>query len=137
MSNPEGWNKTLVKTLKSAAKFLENVIVKSIDYASLINYGQPNSVVYVDPPYYCNSLFPETSKLYRYNFTEEDHEKLALSLYKCKNKFVLSYDDCKEIRLLYKSHNIHSANWKYSGSSSCDGHNKKKKVGQELIITNF
>ena len=137
MSNPEGWNKSLVTNLTKAAKFLQTVDIKTMDYKLLIHHKYNNCLIYLDPPYYCNSLFPETSKLYRHNFTKEDHENLAFELGRCNNRWVLSYDDCQEIRTLFSSFNIAELNWKYSGTSSCTGHNKFKKTGQELIITNF
>lgn len=137
MSNPEGWNKSLPRNLKSAAKILKNVTVKNVSYSVVIHTYDPTSVIYLDPPYYCNSNFAETSKLYRHNFSVQDHEQLADELKKCRNKWILSYDDCPEIRTLFSSFNLNEAQWKYSGTSSCDGHSKDKKSGKELIITNF
>lgn len=137
MSNPEGWNKSLIKNLQTAARSLQNVDIKTVPYNQLINIKKEKCLIYLDPPYYLNSLLAETSKLYRHNFTIEDHKQLAKDLEQCKNYWVLSYDDCPEIRKLYANFNICETSWKYSGTSSCDGHNKNKKNGKELIITNY
>jgi DNA adenine methylase len=133
MSNPEGWNKSLVTNLMSAAKFLSNVTIKTVRYDKVIHTEYKDGLIYLDPPYMCNTDFPETSKLYRHNFTMDDHVELAIQLAGCRNRWVLSYDDTPEIRDMYSGFNIYEENWKYSGT--CD--KKDKKTGFELVITNF
>jgi DNA adenine methylase len=56
-----------------------------------------NNIAYIDPPYYVKG--PE---LYQYSFTPEDHERLAGLLRQTKHPWLLSYDNCEEIRDLYK-----------------------------------
>jgi len=80
-----------------------------------------NSLIYLDPPYYqqgCN--------LYQHSFSEIDHIRLSNALKKTNNKWVLSYDDCKQIRDLYNWAHIDIVEINYSITGS------RKKT--ELLI---
>ena len=51
---------------------------------------------YLDPPYYATEDYYEDV-----GFTSEDHKRLCDALMGIKGKFLLSYNDCPEIRQLY------------------------------------
>ena len=55
-----------------------------------------NCLLYLDPPY-----FHQGPKCYPIAFTPKDHERLAGQLQQLRNPWLLSYDDCPEIRSLY------------------------------------
>ena len=55
-------------------------------------------------------------------------------LKKSKHKFCLTYDNCNEIKDLYKWANIHEYNWMYHTANS---NATSRKMGRELIITNY
>ena len=89
-------------------------------------------LLYVDPPYF----LPPKHKHYRCGFDLEDHIRLAEELKNTKHKFFLTYDDCDEIRQLYRWANIYPVEFFYRvDNSSVRGGNRQ--VGFELIITNF
>ena len=140
-SNPSGWNIVKTDALEKAAKLLQDVSITISDYALLLNAPGDDVFIYLDPPYLANSGFNDGSLLYRHNFAVEDHTRLAQDVRKCPHKVLLSYDDDKDgiIRDLYSvaNFNIYEENWTYCGSSSADGQSKKKKIGKELIITNY
>lgn len=92
-----------------------------------------NSFIFADPPYYSNG------KKELYNGTHEvfPHDKLYSFLKKEDekgNKFMITYDDCEEIREMYKEYNIKTFTASYSmtntGGNNC-------KLGNEIIITNY
>lgn len=64
----------------------------NLDFA-LVNLS--NSLSYYDPPYY-----QKGNDLYQYGFSLEDHKRLCNFL-KNKENWVLSYDECREIREMY------------------------------------
>lgn len=66
------------------------------DFVDLIIDSTYPSVLYLDPPYYLQG-----NSLYQCGFSIEDHERLSKYLQYTKHKWVLSYDDCPEIRKLY------------------------------------
>jgi DNA adenine methylase len=109
-----------------------------MNYENIINESGKDVFIYVDPPYYVNTLLSKTSQLYRHNFAIEDHQKLAEVLTRSKHKILISYDDCDFIRDLYQGWNIEKAEWTYCGTSSSeDATTKTKKKGKELLIRNY
>jgi len=139
-SNPQGWDIVKTKRLEKISERLQGVKITCGDYSVLLEEEIENGLVYCDPPYWKDTELDKVRKLYANGFTEEDHIKLAERLKKCKHKIVLSYDDVPQIRELYKNDfYIYEEEWTYCGTSS-SGHannSKIKKVGKELIITNF
>jgi DNA adenine methylase len=131
-SNPRGWSIVNSNKLEKAAEILYNTTVTCGDYVNLFTASGDDILIYADPPYFKNTKLARTSQLYRHNFTEEDHIKLAETVKKCDHKVILSYDDDPFIRDLYKGFNINTDEWTYCGTSS-----KTKRKGLELIITNY
>ena len=137
-SNPNGWNIVKTDKLEKAANALRDTKITSLNYKELIDEPGEDVFIYADPPYYKNTLLAKTSQLYRYNFTIEDHVKLAEELTCCKHKVLLSYDNCDFIKKLYKNWNIFEEEWTYCGTSSSEEvKNKNKKKGKELLISNY
>ena len=85
-----------------AARRLQSVIIENKDFEKLIGqYDRPNTIFYLDPPYY------ETEDYYEdVGFTEKDHIRLRDALMNIKGKFLLSYNDCPYIRQLYSKPGI-------------------------------
>ena len=65
-------------------------------YHAWTNQQNP-AFVYLDPPYYKKG--PE---LYQFSFGKEQHEWLANRLRSLPHPWLLSYDDCEEVRALYQ-----------------------------------
>ena len=90
--------------------------------------------LYCDPPYvgreYLYGL--ETHHQTKDIPKHFDHEGLA-GLLRGRDRWVLSYGDCEEVRDLYRDCDIETATWAYGIGSdhTADG---KCKVGRELII---
>lgn len=63
-------------------------------------YDRESALFYLDPPYY------EAEKYYPDRFMPEDHERLKDALTRIRGKFILSYNDCPEIREMYKGYSI-------------------------------
>ena len=83
--------------IDAASARLQKVIVENKDFEKLITqYDRDESFFYCDPPYY------KTENYYMGGgFGREDHKRLADVLCSIKGKFLLSYNDCEEIRELY------------------------------------
>ena len=131
-SNPDGWNIINTDLLEKASNKLKDVKITSYDYEVLLKESGENVFIYLDPPYLINTGFHDKSKLYQYNFEEEDHLRFIQSCKETKHKICISYDDNEKIREMFKDFNIYSHKWTYSGSSQ-----KKKNIGKEIIITNY
>ncbi len=83
--------------IESAAGRLQKVVIENKDCVKLIRqYDRPESFFYCDPPYYNADQYYEA-------VSEDgfDHAGLVDALLGIKGKFLLSYNDCPEIRALY------------------------------------
>jgi len=94
----------------------------SRDFKELIMDDNCPAFMYLDPPY-----FIKGNEMYQHGFSIEDHERLADYLRKTKHRWVLSYDDCAEIRKLYSWATIKEIKLKYTINTV------RNKV--ELLIT--
>jgi DNA adenine methylase len=116
----------------------------NIDFEDLINNIAENEdfFVFIDPPYYNT----DQNLIYTHGFNKEDHLRLAKVLTNSKFKFLLTYDNCKEVKELYKDFIIVDHLWNYKMSrtddqkndkSSKDGIKNKRSNEIELFIMNY
>lgn len=94
--------KTLCKKIDNLHKLISKFVIhdnecSNLDFQQLLDDTTDIALVYLDPPY-----FVKGNDLYQCGFTYEDHVRLAESLRYTKHSWVLSYDDCPEIRELYQ-----------------------------------
>ena len=94
----------------------------SFDFMCMIEDTSRESIIYLDPPYYIKG-----NDLYQCGFELEDHERLASALQKTSHSWVLSYDDCPEIRKLYSWATLKPLAVNYSITAT-----KEKETGKRL-----
>ena len=88
--------------IDAAAKRLQRVVIENKDCLKLIEqYDRPDSFFYCDPPYYNADKCYDTASQGGF-----DHAGLADTLQGISGKFLLSYNDCPEIRALYSHDGI-------------------------------
>ena len=88
----------LIKELENR---MANVVVENQDFETLIkHYDRPDSFFYADPPYF------SSEGMYEVGFGWDDHVRLRDTLKGIKGKFLLSYNDCPEIRELYEGFSL-------------------------------
>lgn len=98
-----------------------NLKVQKADYKDALD-SHKDTFLYLDPPY------ANGGKLYGNKGDMHDgfdHKELASQLHK-RDGWVLSYNDCKEVRELYKKYPIHTPEWTYGMSG--------KKASKEVLI---
>lgn len=116
-----------VDYLKDVSDRLNRVVIENQDFERLIKtYDRPEALFYLDPPYY------EAEKYYPDRFNPEDHKRLRECLGSIKGKFVLSYNDCPQIRELYKEYTLVEV--ERADNLVTKSESRKYK---ELIIKNF
>lgn len=104
-----------------------------MDFSDVILEDTKDAIIYLDPPY-----FIKGNDLYQHGFNDEDHIRLANCLKNTKHKWLLSYDDCDEIRELYSWANIEELNGvSYSITALKDKESGKRTSRQktELLIS--
>lgn len=115
----------LIKELESR---MANVIVENQDFQTLIrHYDRPDAFFYLDPPYY------STEDMYAVDFGWEDHVRLRNTLEGIRGKFLLSYNDCPEIRKLYEGYDM----FDFSRTHSMAQRYEAGKEFKELLIANY
>lgn len=102
----------------------------SLDFTDLI-HSKDNALLYLDPPYYVKG-----NDLYQFGFTEKDHERLSQSLKSTDHPWILSYDDCPEIRSLYEWAVVDMVSVNYSITATKDKESGKRlsREKSELLI---
>ena len=136
-SNPQGWNTVHGPKMEKAAEIIKDAKITCGSYQKILEEEGSDVLIYIDPPYCVNTGLEKNSKLYKYNFEENDHIELSKNIKNCKHKVIISYDDSPFIRELYSDFNINKTTWTYCGTSSAKTHSKTKRIGKELIITNY
>jgi DNA adenine methylase len=71
---------------------------------------------------------------YQCDFTEEEHQKLRQVLGGGKGKFILSYDDHRAVRDLYRGFNVQETGKANYSMNSRPGNTPRQRL--ELITTN-
>lgn len=106
----------------------KDVVIENQDFEVLINhYDRPDAFFYCDPPYFSSEY------MYECGFTWNDHVRTRDTLADIKGRFLVSYNDCPEIRELYKGFEffdfkrIHSMVQKYDAG----------REFPELLIANY
>lgn len=104
-----------------------------LDFSEIIEDDSHRAVIYLDPPYYVKG-----NDLYQHGFTSEDHNCLAVALKNTKHSWVLSYDDCQEIRKLYEWANIREidgVNYSITALKNKETGKCSSRTKKELLIT--
>lgn len=102
-----------------------------LDFAEVIADEDADALIYLDPPYYIKG-----NDLYQHGFTVKDHRRLADELKKSKHFWVLSYDDCEEVRSLYDFADvcqISGVNYSITATKDENGE-RKSRTKPELLI---
>lgn len=105
---------------------LKLVTIENQDFQRCIDlYDSEKSFFYCDPPYRLNN----ESRYYQGAF---EHKRLFKVLSNIKGRFLLSYNDCEEIRELYKNFSIIEVS-RQKGIANKQGYQEFK----ELLISNY
>jgi DNA adenine methylase len=101
--------------------FNPHIKISKADFKiSLKNH--PFTFAYLDPPYLIkSSLYGKKGNAHK----DFDHKGLA-DILKKREHWILSYNDCEEIRTLYEGFHILTPNWKYGMSNN--------KMSKEILI---
>lgn len=120
--------RSLFELIQDLSNRLENTVIENQDFEVLIkHYDRPDSFFYCDPPYFTSEY------VYECGFTWNDHVRLKETLAQTDGKWLVSYNDCEEIRKLYQGYEffdfkrIHSMVQRYEAG----------KEFPELLIGNY
>lgn len=113
------FTRTSIERLRSF--YNPNIEVKQADFQESLT-KHPFTFAYLDPPYLIKSaLYGKKGDAHK----DFDHAGLAIIL-KNREHWLLSYNDCDEVRDLYSGFHIITPNWKYGMS--------RDKTSREVLI---
>lgn len=135
-SKDTAWNTRMVKELKYSREKLNGAVIENLDFEELVDrYGvREGDLYYLDPPY----VVAGGKDYYRNYFDEKTHLRLRNTVNSIDGnggKFMISYDDNKEIREMYNRYNIIEITTKYAGRNSHVEDTNKEFT--ELVIMNY
>jgi len=120
-----------IERLAPMPRALAGTKITAIDFAPLIREPGEDVFIFLDPPYFtATKLYGRDGSLHAF-----DHWKLAKLLKQTAHKFLITYDDCKEIRELYRWANVTDWQLQY-GMNNCNLQ-RESKIGSELFIKNY
>lgn len=120
-----------IERLRSMPDALCDTRISNLDFEQVILQTGEDVFVFLDPPYYTASkLYGRGGSLHQF-----DHERLAHVLQSTPHRFLITYDDCEQVRSLYSWANIKNWNLQY-GMNNCNLQ-RKSKIGRELFISNY
>lgn len=120
-----------IERLEAMPQALADTQITNLDFEKVIRKSGKDVFIFLDPPYFtATKLYGPGGSLHAF-----DHEKLAHSLKKSQHRFLITYDDCDEIRKLYSWAKIKNWSLQY-GMNNCNLQ-RESKVGAELFIWNY
>jgi DNA adenine methylase len=122
-----------IDRLAALDQCLVNTQITNLDYEHLLEQPGKDVFIFLDPPYLSN----RDSKLYGKKgnlHTFFDHKRFAQLMKDCPHQWLITYDDCEEVRNNFSFASIYE--WKLQYGMNNYKQEKAKK-GDELFITNY
>ena len=89
----------ILASLDATVERLRGVSFEAVDVARAIQvYDRPSVLFFVDPPYV------GAERMYASPFGLADHSRLAAALRAAKGRWLLTYNDCRLVRSLYRGY---------------------------------
>lgn len=103
----------LSKRIEKIGEYKDRIHVYNLDALMLLKQVDEllpeNSLIYLDPPYYVKG-----QGLYRNFYIHDDHVKIRDTLDSVKTKWIVSYDNCPEIKNIYSGYRQEDYDLNYS-----------------------
>lgn len=122
-----------IERLSNLRYILSGVEITNLDYEEVLSKPGKDVFIFLDPPYFSTT----TSRLYgkkgdlHHSF---DHQRFAHNMKRCEHPWLITYDDCPEVRDLFRFAEVLPWSLQY-------GMNNYKQdsagIGRELFISNF
>lgn len=122
-----------IQRLEPLEGLLEDVQITNLDYRQVLTSSTNQVFTFFDPPY----LSATKSKLYGKKgmlHTSFNHQEFAALLKSYQHNWLVTYDDCAEIRENFAFANIYTWELQYGMNNYKQG---KADKGKELFIANY
>jgi DNA adenine methylase len=124
------FTRSSIERLKPLPRALQNIRITCEDFAAMIQQPGQDVFLFLDPPHY------NRAKIYgpKGTLNNFEHDTLASLLRETPHRFLITLDDCNEVRSLYKWARIQKWDIFY-GMTNCNAKREPKR-GSELLISN-
>lgn len=122
-----------IERLEKLEYILSDIKITNFDYSELLTGLDKNIFLFLDPPYFTATK----SKLYGKNgnlHTAFDHKRFSDFMKKCSSSWLITYDDCPEVRESFQFFNLYE--WELQYGMNNYKQNSAAK-GKELFISNY
>lgn len=122
-----------IERLAALEALLQGVTITNDDYQPLLDAPGQDVFIFLDPPYYSNPdsrLYGKKGDLH----TGFDHARFAAAMRACPHRWLITYDDCPEVRDLFAF--AHIKPWKLQYGMNNYGQTTAA-AGNELFIANY
>ena len=122
-----------IERVAKMGKVLEGIKITHLDYRELLKDGNKEVFTFLDPPYFKATK----SRLYGKNgvlHTGFSHDEFEQEMKKCKNSWLITYDDSLEIRENFSFAKISEWELQYGMNNYKQG---KAEKGNELFVANY
>lgn len=122
-----------IERLGKTEYLLEGLEITNLDYGELLKKSGKDVFIFLDPPYYSarkSKLYGKKGDLH----TSFEHDRFARLLKECNHQWLITYDDCPEIRENFRFANIYEWELQYGMNNYKQDRAAK---GKELFITNY
>lgn len=122
-----------IHRLEKLEHILSDVKITNLDYSCLLQSQNKTTFLYLDPPYFSatkSKLYGKRGELH----ISFNHQKFSENIKKCSCPWLISYDNCLEIKNSFRANKIYEWELQYGMNNYKQGEAAK---GKELIITNF
>lgn len=122
--NPAAIEHAVLNAQETFRQF-EDVRISNLHARDVIRELGSHCFAYLDPPY-----FVKGSQLYAYSLSDEEHLELAALLRETAADWLLSYDDCLQVRELYSWAKVGEVEIRYSNAVTSG----RRAIRRELLI---
>jgi len=122
-----------IERLVNLAKILQGVEISNKDYQSWLFHPGKDVFLFLDPPYFK----ARKKRLYGHGgdlHLAFDHARFAEDMHRCPHKWLITYDDCPQIRAFFNFAHIYEWELQYGMNNYMQSEAAK---GKELFITNY
>jgi len=122
------------RKLKDFSKLIRYWKITNLDYSEVMNsYATGDAFVFLDPPYDIKDFLYGKNREMHKSF---DHDRFAGEVYKCKSKFMVTYNLNDRLCELYKNYNLKEWKLRYSMAHRGDK-GTEENIKTELLVTNY
>ena len=120
--------------LKDFSKIIKYWKITNLDYAEVMHsHATDDAFIFLDPPYDIKDFLYGKNREMHKSF---DHDRFAQEVYKCKSKFMITYNLNDRLCELYKDYNLKEWKLRYSMAHRGDK-GTDDNIKTELLVTNY